>query len=246
VLTASLFAGTSVAWAEVVDARARLADAIQRYLAGDTPGARDELRALLAEGPTLPPDVRREAMAYLGDLLYAEQGEGAAKPIFESLLAEAPNFPMDPFKHPPEVCGYFEDLREARRVALLPVPVPTPEPTPFPLLALAPGGVHWFVDGKPLVGTLVLVAQAGTAAASIVTYAEIQDELKSLPDGDFPEGGNERRAEFERLVWVNRAASTAFWVAYAAPVIVETTAWGAARQVRLQVGPSSVAVTGTF
>ncbi|MFZ5479210.1 MAG: tetratricopeptide repeat protein [Myxococcota bacterium] len=241
----ALLAAVPVVFAEVADARGRLAEAIQLYLAGDSAGARAGLTDLLAAGPTLPPDVRQEALAYLGDLYYTQEDASKARPIFESLLAEAPDFPMDPFKHPPEVCGYFEDLREARRAALRPpVLPPPPVKVPYPWLALAPGGVHWFADGKPLVGTIVLVTQAGTAAASIVTYGEVQAQRKRH-DPDFY-GDEEARTEFAQLLWLNRAAGAAFWVAWATPAIVETTSWGRAQKVSLQVGPTSVAVTGSF
>ncbi|MES2637984.1 MAG: hypothetical protein V4850_00820 [Myxococcota bacterium] len=255
---AALAVMVEVAWAEDDGSRGALNHAIQQYLAGNAPVARTELQALLARGPTLAPNVRREALLWLGDLLYAEGGANASRNVFETLLGEAPDYPIDPFAHSPEVVTFFETLRPA---AAAPPPDPPelelePEPTPWPWTVLLPGGVGYFIDKKPVAGAIVGGIQAAGFGLSLATYVQLQESYPTRlldsqpPDGQFPEEHPERLAEFNTLLMVNRVSASAAVLAYLLPIPIETGLWagrGARRQrVTMYVGPTTVTFAGRF
>lgn len=226
--------------AQDLEPEARLAGAIRLYLAGDPVTARQQIQGLLAASD-LDPALRRKAMAYLGDILYAEQGPEAARSTFESLLADAPDYAMDPFEHPPEVCAYFEDLRK-RSVPIAPptFPAPAPSEEPWPWTVLLPGGAHYFAEGRPAPGVGFGTLQLVGLGVSVFTYVQLQD--------DYLQGMlKEDRDEYLRVVTINRAAAAVGWVAYVAPIALETTAWTQRRgRVAVGVGPGSLTVSGTF
>lgn len=231
-------------------ARAALAHAIQRYLDGDAAGARQELRALLALGSELPADVRRQTMLWMGDLLFAEGGPAAAQNLFETLLAEAPDYPIDPYAHSAQVVAYFEE----RRAALRPAPPDDPEPPelrnppqPWPWTTLLPGGIGWFVEKKPVAGAVIGGLQVASIGLSIATYVQLRDTWP----GEWPSGGEfpqEQPAEMDAwytLLAVNRTAATVGFLAYLVPIGIETGVWAGARG-RVSIGPTSVMFTAQF
>lgn len=223
--------------AQDLDPEARLAGAIRLYLAGDPAAARTELQGVLAVGPALDPTLRRKAMAYLGDILYAEQGPEASRSTFESLLAESPDFVMDPFEHPPEVCAYFEDLRR-RTVTIAPPTPPTAEKWPWQVML--PGGAYYFTEGRPLPGVVFGTLQLAGLGVSVVTYVQLRDDYRE-------ELGRGELDDFNRLVAINRAAAAVGWVSYVLPLAIETTSWTQRRaRVAVTVSPSTVTFTGSF
>lgn len=259
---AALAVMVEVAWAEDDGSRGALNHAIQQYLAGNAPAARTELQALLARGPTLAPNVRREALLWLGDLLYAEGGPNAARNVFETLLGEAPDYPIDRFAHSPEVVAYFEEMR----AALAPPPPDPPELDPdldlrrgpWPWTVLLPGGVGYFIDKKPVAGAIVGGIQAAGFGLSLATYVQLRESYplqlvdSQPPDGQFPEEHPERLAEFNTLLMVNRVSASAAVLAYLLPIPIETGLWAGRRgaadgaRVTMYVGPTTVTFTGRF
>lgn len=93
-----------------VSPRDRLDQAVRRYQFGESELAIGLLSALVVE-ETLPDDVRRDARIYLGELLYIGGDKDAARRFFEQVLAKDPGHVIDPFRHPPDVCGFFNYVR---------------------------------------------------------------------------------------------------------------------------------------
>ena len=225
----------------------RLARATDAYLQGDAARARALLQTLLADGPSLPALVRREALAYLGDILYSEQGAEASRSVFESLLRESPDYRMDPYVHPAPVCAWVETVRADVRSRVAPgaaVVVAGPvdaraAPTPaFPVEALLPGGVHLFRAGRPRAGSALAALQLGGFVLSAVTRARIDDAFASREDD--PDA-------VARLVWVNRGAAAVAWVAWGVPAAVEIVRWsGGRRAAAVRVEAGAMRVEGTF
>jgi hypothetical protein len=244
---AALVATIQVARAEQADPHAAFVHAIQLYLAGDAVKARDALQDLLAEGPALPPEVRREALAWLGDLLYAEGRPTAARNAFEALLDEQPDYPLDPSAHSPEVVAYFEEVRA--QVAAARGPEIPPPPTfrdrgPWPWKVLLPGGAFYFTEHEPVSGAVVGGLQLAGLGVSLGTWIELRSHYPN--GGVFPIGSDAELRDFQTLAWVNRATAAAGCLAYLVPIAVETGGWAGRRNLMVSVGPTSVTFVGRF
>lgn len=222
------------------DARTELDAAIQAFLDGDTADAKTRLQGLLARGPELEAPIRRDALAYLGDILFTEDGAPAARNVLEALLDEDGEYRMDPIKHPPEVCAFFEDLRLSRIPVAPPLKIEPPKRRPFPYLALLPGGVYYYTDHKPVTGVVVGGLQLGALVTNVVLYSQIQNH--ALVPRDDPDA----EAEFNRLVAGADIAAAAAWLSWIVPATVEVGRWATPTRVQVGVGPGSVVLTGQF
>ncbi|MBM4391539.1 MAG: hypothetical protein FJ090_10500 [Deltaproteobacteria bacterium] len=217
----------------------RLEEAIRLYAQGETASSRSLLQALVAVGPELPAEVRQAALAYLGDVLYSEEGPQASRPMFDALLEEAPDFVMDPFEHPEEVCRYFEALREEARVPVIERPLPERGPPPY--WSLVPGGLHWYARGKIGTGLAVTVAQAGLLATNIALYQTL------VSRGQIPRQDPAALADYDAHRLGTNIAAGAFYLSLLLPPAIEFSRWSAQpSRVGVGVGPGSLLVSGQF
>lgn len=233
-----------LAAAAAAEPKQALDDAMQLYMDAQPAEARRRLQELLGSSADLPAGVRQDALAYLGDILLSEGDKPAARAVFEALLDEAPAYLMDPFAHPPDVCAYFEDLRLARRsevVILPPIPPPVPTRGPFPIWSFAPGGVYYFVKGRPAAG----VAWAGLQVTALATNITLfLYHTTSIP----PSRESDTQAAAEWAAW-QTATNVAGGVAIATmvlPPLIETSAWLSRPSARVVVTPNGVVLNGTF
>ncbi len=221
----------------------RLESARSAYAQGRTSEAREQLKELLSAGPDLPASVRQDALAYLGDILFSEEGQGAAEGIFRTLLDEAPRYEMDPLQHPEEVSRFFETLRPRPQPFDVTVVKPTlpPAPPPAPWLALAPGGVYYFAHGKPRTGVAIAGVQAGLLVGNLVLIAQLR-ELEPVHEG------TDEVAEWRALELATDLTAGAFYLSLVLPPAIEFGRWGVDRPPppRLGVGPSGFTLSGTF
>jgi tetratricopeptide (TPR) repeat protein len=155
----------------------RLDDAVRAYQLGQRDDARSAFAALAVE-PEAPAALRQEARVYLGELLYTEGDEDGARRFFEQVLLADPAYTLDPFTHPPDVCGYFDYVRAYLGPAK-PPPVEPPPPVPVRLPATPPSaflplGVYQLREGRTGAGLGLLGSQlafVGSNAALWVLLA---------------------------------------------------------------------------
>lgn len=235
---AILFAATHEAAAQ--EPRQRLDDALRLYAQGDTAQARTALQGIIGEGTTLPADVRQASLAYLGDILFSEEGREAATPFFSALLAESPDYVMDPFEHPEPVCEFFEALRAARAPPSTQPPFVVPRER-APWISLAPGGVYWFATGKVGTGIAVAATQAGFLAVNLILLTDRQD------DPLFSEEDTEAKAAWEARRLAQNLSAGAFYLSLVLPPAIEFSRWSSETpRTTVAVGPGSLVVAGTF
>jgi hypothetical protein len=110
---------------------------------------------------------------------------------------------------------------------------------------LIPGGVGYFLDGRPVAGALVGGLQAVGLGVSIGTYAELTSTYRSY-DGRFPQDKEEDYQRFKRLEIVNRSFATMGVLAWLVPIPIETTRWATSKPVVVGVGPTSITLAGRF
>jgi len=226
---------------EPVNSPAASLEAARRlYAQGRTAEARERLRAVLALGPALGPEVRQQALAYLGDITFSEEGARAAEPFFRALLDENPRYTMDPLDHQPEVSRFVESLRPAKRPLELPRLLPAPPAKP-PWLSLAPGGVVYFARGKVATGFAV----AGTQAALLVANAVLIQQISAIAAVDVRDP--EAVASYQRLELASNLTAGAFYLSLVLPPAVEFSRWSSGEAgAAVLVGPGTVQVAGRF
>ena len=223
------------------DPAAALRHAITLYQSGESIDARTELQLLLAQGPSLPSAVRLEALAWLGDILFGEQGIEAARNPFTALLGEDPDFTLDPFAHSPEACAAFEQVKaEVRLRAAVVLPPRQQDRAPFPAAILVPGGYYYFHEGKAGIGVLVGGIQLGSLATSVALGVDLLAKRRI----ETPDDAAVRRYKQE---WAtNLVIGGVGWVAYLTPLAVESARWRRSGTVSLTLGPGSVGIAATF
>jgi hypothetical protein len=93
---------------------------------------------------------------------------------------------MDPFQHPPDVCGFFETIRAyIRPISKKEDVAPAPPP---PRSAYIGFGIYHFQHDERRLGTAFAITQATFATASLAGFAELladrhytsQDERKNI------------------------------------------------------------------
>ncbi len=104
--------------------------------------------AMLSIDPGIDAGVRQDARVYLGELLYIQGDTEGAKQLFEQVLLEDPDYEIDRFRHPPDVCGHFEYVRTYIVPATIPVP-PTMVLRPLPPAGYAPFAAYQFKHTTP-------------------------------------------------------------------------------------------------
>ena len=189
-------------------AEQRLSGAVRAYQEGRPEEARVTLAALVNDPALTDPELRQQARIYLGEVLYVGGQEDAAFKVFEVVLHEDPNYRVDPFRHPPDVCGFFEVVR-ASTSALTPRPTLLPTlPAPPPLSAWVGFGVYQSRHGSRPKGAVMMISQAGLGLASAAGYGWITSQRHYR-------GGSETLAHLQTLKAVQWGVTAGFWGIYA-------------------------------
>ncbi len=162
----------------------RLEAAVSTYQRGDLEAARGLLVAIVLDGDVIPDHVRQEARIYLGELLFTQGEREEARTFFEQAIRQDPDYRIDPFVHPPEICEFFDYVR-----ALTPVqgkepdePPPPPLPKVMPFSVWSPVARYHFENGRRARGYVYQYGFVASSTASLVMAGVL------LSDRRYPEG----------------------------------------------------------
>jgi hypothetical protein len=191
---------------EAASPETRLEDAVRLYQTGDPQQAQALLAGLINDSSFENEILRQRARVFLGEVLYLQQSEEEARRIFEAILTLEPNYVLDPFEHPPDVCGFFETIRTYIRPAELPA-VSTPVP-PTPLSAYLGFGVYQMKHKQRSLGMAMAIGQTTFGAISAIMFAGLLDDRKFTSGVDA-----ERRAVQTRkaIQWTATSGFYGFW-----------------------------------
>ena len=159
--------------------RAQLNAAVSAYQRGEGESAKLSL-ARLVNDPTLSDEqLRQQARVYLGEVLYLHQNEEEARRVFEAVLTLDPTFTIDPFAHPPDVCGFFETVRAYIVTPNTLAPVSN---GPVPSSAFLGFGLYQFQYGDTRKGARIAALQAAAGAVSLVSFASLMGDRQYRSD----------------------------------------------------------------
>lgn len=213
----------------------RLDSALIHYQAGRYEEARVELAALINDPMLTDAALRQQARVYLGEVLYVRGQQDAAFKVFETVLLEEPAYRVDPFRHPPDVCGFFEVVR----ASVAPMRPPTPTPVRLPVNANLGFGLYQLQHKQTGRGVAFLAGQSALGLASLATFAILL--VDHNPDDA------EDRAALARLRWAQWGTTAGFWGVYTWSVVDARVHWREEVPAQGQTGPTvGVGATARF
>jgi hypothetical protein len=158
---------------------------------------------LLAIDQTIVASVRQDARVYLGELLYIQGDTEGAKKLFEQVLTEDPDYQIDRFRHPPDVCGHFEYVRTYMVPTTTPV-APTMVLRPMPPAGYAPFAAYQFKYTTARRWPM-LIGQLGFGAASVTIFGIL------LADHSYLENDDETLQSLQRLRLAQVSTTAGFY-----------------------------------
>ena len=183
----------------------RLNEAVRIYQTGAPKHAQTLLAGIVNDPSYEDEPLRQRARVFLGEVLYLQQSEEEARRIFETVLTLEPNYIIDPFQHPPDVCGFFETIRTYIRPneeseTILTAPVP---PTPFN--AYLGFGIYQLKHKERSLGTAMAIGQTTFGIISAIMFTGLLD------DRGFTVGVEDERKAVQARKYTQWAATTGFY-----------------------------------
>lgn len=196
-----------------------LDEAVRAYQLGRRDEARQRFSAIVLDPSPTPLAVRQEARIYLGELAFTDGDQEGARLLYEAIFAEEPSAQIDPFRHPPDVCLFFEYVRLSRPQP----PPPPPPPAEFlprpPVSAWAPFGAYHFGHEHRGRG----FAYAGGQLALLTTNLVLVSVLAQ--DSSYVEGDEAAARRLSQLRGASFAAGTSFYILWATSVFDAHIQW---------------------
>ena len=187
----------------------RLDQAVRLYQTGNSDKALGALADIVNDPDPFSEDLRQKARLYLGEVLYLQQNNDEARRFFEAILQRDPDFVIDPFQHPPDVCGFFETIRaymrpsQAESASIVP---PSPVPR-TPASAYYGFGIYQLQHDRRRLGTIMAIGQTAMAVLSIASFGGLMED-RSWETRERRQALQTKKA----IQWGSTAGFYAFWI----------------------------------
>ena len=158
----------------------------------------------ISESKLTSPEFRIQSRVYIAEILYIQGDREGAKQWFEKILRERPHYRIDRFRHPPEVCGYFDFVKSYMKPIVAVEKKPTVKSTYSPF-RLAPFGLYQLKKGQGVKGATHLVLQMGLGALSTGLYIDL------LLDHSHLTGDETKRITLERKRLTQQISTALFY-----------------------------------
>jgi len=205
----------------------RLEEAVSIYQTGKIHEAQGLLASLANDETYSDPELRQRVRVYLGEVLYRQQDQEAARRVFELVLTADPDFRIDPFRHPPDVCGFFETIRAYIRPSESQSNIRGPIP-PLPMIGYMGFGIYQLRHNRPGLGAIMLAGQSVAGVLSAIEFAGLLEDRGYNIDVEGDEASVLRRRAIQ---W---SASGVFYGIWAWSVLDAGKHWRATVAVRPQ------------
>ena len=189
------------------DAIVTLNNAVEVYQVGNRSEA-VRLFLSISMNTDIPEPVRQEARIYIGEILFIEGNPEDAKNMFLETLQTDPRYNIDRFRHPPEVCDFFDQVKTQQTV--LPEPIEPPTLPKFPTAGYAPFGLYQIKYDKQWKGVTYSSLQTITGVGSLALFGYLVRNPSAL-DTDVDE--QNRLNNIRRTQWASTALFYSLWAA---------------------------------
>ena len=197
------------------EALIELNEAVQFYQVGDRPQALQTLLSISSDN-AYPQSIQQEARIYIAEILLVEGNVEGARSYFHEVLEINPNYNIDRFRHPPEVCLEF-DYTNAQWKQRQPTPSITP--TNRALTKFAPFGIYQFQRNQAVKGFVYSGLQLGTAITSITLFSYLQQ------NPGYNQNDLDEKARLETILTVQRASAVGFYTLWLISSIDAQRSW---------------------
>lgn len=164
------------------DPAARLEGAVRSYHAGQQDLALSLLTALIRDAAD-DPAIVRDARLYMAEILLFQGNEAGAREALELVLRDYPDLILDPFRHPPDICAFFELVKASGswRPQAPAVQVEPPARRSSPWLPL---GIAQARQGRPVAAGLLATGQGLSCGLSAGLFAWIAVDRRYGSEGE--------------------------------------------------------------
>ena len=232
----------SYAQESTLDYEALLDEAVRFYHTGDRASAMQKFLSL-SYNLDAPEPLRHEASVYIGEIVFVQGDKDSARRIFEDLLRDNPNYRIDQFRHPPEVCIFFDFVKGYMKIPEPPKPDLNP-PKRSPIISYAPFGLYHLQYGERWKGYTYLGTQTITAASSLGLLLYLNS------NNTYEEGDEEKKNMLENLMWTQRTSTLLFYGLWILSGVEAQSHWQLNLAITPSEGPSSmdtyIGIQGAF
>ena len=186
------------------EAMSSLNQAVQYYQMSNRSAAMKHFLSI-ASDQSYPESIRQEARIYMAEILYLENNIESAQIYFEEVLLENPSYAIDRFRHPPEICDYFDQVKAS--IVVPPVTPISPPKNNRPWLRFLPFGLYQF-DRNQNGKALLCSTQVITGISSVVLFSYLSNNHAIKKDGsdNIVSGDN-----LDLILGLQRASGIAFY-----------------------------------
>ena len=173
----------------------------------------------LANEPSIPLSLKQEARVYIAELHYVKGNKAQAQAFFEQIVTVDPDYQIDRFKHPPDVCGLFDFVKTYQKPVTPVNPPSSNTPKPFPIIGYGPFGIYQLQHQPIPKGLIIGGLQVSAATTSMITYIQLSN------DHSYVRGDSTKKAELERKLSIQRISTIAFYSLWAASIFDAQRHW---------------------
>ena len=181
-----------------------LNQAVQFYQMSDRTEAMQRFLSI-SMNESYPASVRQEARIYMAEILLLEGNEDGAKKFIREILLANPKYQIDRFRHPPEICSLFDEIKESSPKPIEKNTTPI-RPTP-PASIFLPFGVHQLREKKWIKGVACSTSQALLAGGSLGMRSYLQTNQN-------PKAPTEDEATLNAILIGQYSATTLFYISW--------------------------------
>jgi hypothetical protein len=136
--------------------------------------------------------------------MYVQGDKESAQRLFEQVLKSNSSYRIDRFRHPPDVCAFFDFVKSYVNIPTPPKPIEKKKDR-IPLAAYMPFGIYQLQYGASWKGYTYLTTQTITSATSIGLLIYLSS------NNSYNVGDEDKKSSLEQLMLLQRVSTALFY-----------------------------------